>query len=56
MQLIINIVGVKLKWNDKQRHFTPKNASNNPMFCHILHDKITQIILCLISNNITTPN
>ena len=52
MQLIINVVGVELKRNYKQRPFTRQNASNNQMFCRILHDKMTQTILCLISNNI----
>ena len=52
MQLIINVVGVELKWNDKQRYFTPQNASNGRVFCRILHNEMTQTILCLISNNI----
>ena len=30
-----------------------QNASNDHMFCRILHDKMAQIILCFIINDIS---
>ena len=33
-----------------------QNASNDDMICRILHDKMTQIILRFIINNISHPN
>ena len=31
-----------------------QNASNDHMICRILHDEMTQLILCFIINNIVT--
>ena len=30
-----------------------QNASNDRIVCHILHDEMTQIILCFIINDIS---
>ena len=37
-------------------HFMRQSASNDPMFCRILHDEMTQPILRFITNCINTPN
>ena len=33
-----------------------QNASNDCVICRILHDEMSQLILCFIINNITASN
>ena len=49
-----NAFSVELKRYYKQRHFTRQSASNGRAFCRILHDEMTQTILCFIINIIVT--